>query len=338
MALDFPPSPRDFLAFRSSRTLAIAIIPLLLTLSYALRKKPRRSFKVPKNEERVLVLGASSGIGRSVARQYAARGARVCIVGRRESMLREVEAECRAARTAAGFPVSSPSDIFSVAADFASPDDMVRVRKAVEDAWGGLDTHVIAAGVSALQPLMAVAGAEVGRGIPLKDPTTKDIQHTANVALAAIRGNYLGPLIAAVAFVPMLSNTSKSPSVVLVNSLASVIPAPTRTLYASTKASSLVLYQALSIEHPSIRFTFLMPSTVEGNFRASAVDSGPVREKDPNAHGLKREDVARRCIQAVDNEEKAVFVPEAMRYAHLLYWIVPSFIEKMASKKYGFST
>lgn len=84
-------------------------------------------------QERVLVIGASSGIGRSVARQYAARGARVCIVGRRESMLQEVEAECRAARRAAGFPASSPADIFSVAADFASPDDMVRVRKAVED-------------------------------------------------------------------------------------------------------------------------------------------------------------------------------------------------------------
>lgn len=135
----------------------------------------------------------------------------------------------------------------------------------------------------------------------------------------------------------MLSNTSKAPSIVLVNSLASIIPAPTRTIYASTKASSLVLYQALSIEHPSIRFTFFMPSTVEGDFRASAVDSGPVREKDPNAHGLKREDVARRCIQAADNGEKAVFMPETMRYAHLLYWIVPSFIERMASRKYNFA-
>ena len=93
--------------------------------------------------------------------------------------------------------------------------------------------------------------------------------------------------------IPMLENTSAAPSIVLVNSLASVIPAPTRTIYASTKASSLVLYQALSIEHPRIAFTHYMPYTVEGDFRASAVDSGPVREKDPNATGLKREDVRR---------------------------------------------
>jgi short-subunit dehydrogenase len=133
-----------------------------------------------------------------------------------------------------------------------------------------------------------------------------------------------------------LSNTSKSPSIVLVNSLASVIPPPTRTLYASTKAASLVLYQALSIEHPNITFTFFLPSTVEGDFRASAVDHGPVRELDPNTRGLKREDVATRCIEAADNGEKAVFMPVSMRLGQLLYWIWPAFIEHVAKKKYNF--
>lgn len=136
--------------------------------------------------------------------------------------------------------------------------------------------------------------------------------------------------------IPTLENTSAAPSIVLVNSLASVIPAPTRTLYASTKASSLVLYQALSIEHPRIAFTHFMPYTVEGDFRASAVDSGPVRERDPSKTGLKREDVAARCIRAADAAEKAVFMPGWMRSAHLLYWAWPSFIEKKARKKYNF--
>jgi short-subunit dehydrogenase len=98
-----------------------------------------------------------------------------------------------------------------------------------------------------------------------------------------------------------LSNTS----ILLV---ASVIPAPTRTLYASTKVASLVLYQALSTEHPRIAFTVYMPFTVQalqGDFRASAVDAGPV--SDPNTHGLKREYVAQRCVQAIDKGEKTIF-------------------------------
>ena len=134
----------------------------------------------------------------------------------------------------------------------------------------------------------------------------------------------------------MLLNTSKSPSILLVNSLASVIPAPTRTLYASTKAASLVLYQALSIEHPKISFTVCMPSTVEGDFRASAVDAGPIREANPNEHGLKREFVAQRCIEAIDGGEKTVFIPVTMRFAHLFYWIWPSLVESGARKKYNF--
>lgn len=136
--------------------------------------------------------------------------------------------------------------------------------------------------------------------------------------------------------IPLLSKTSKSPAITLVSSLASVIAAPTRTIYASTKAASLVLYQALSIEHPNISFSLIIPSTVEGDFRASAVDSGPVREVDPNKHGLRREDVARRCIAAADAGEKTVFMPPFVRYGHLLYWIWPSFVEWRARKKYNF--
>lgn len=81
------------------------------------------------------------------------------------------------------------------------------------------------------------------------------------------------------------------------SSVAAVIPAPTRTLYAASKSSSLILFKALSIEHPQIRFTTVLPATVspfpiiparlnhthlnnkiEGDFRASAVDGGVVHE------------------------------------------------------------
>lgn len=135
----------------------------------------------------------------------------------------------------------------------------------------------------------------------------------------------------------MLTRTSKSPSILLVSSVAAIIPAPTRALYCSTKAASLLLFQALAIEHRDIAFTFIVPSTIEGNFRASAVDSGPVREKDPNKHGLKTDYVAQRCIQAVDQSETGmVLLPWAWRLAHWLYFTWPSVVERGAAKKYNF--
>ena len=52
----------------------------------------------------------------------------------------------------------------------------------------------------------------------------------------------------------------------------------------------------------------MLPSTVEGGFRASAVDGGPVREADPNKHGLKRAAVARAAVAGIDAGAKNVYV------------------------------
>ncbi|KAG5640680.1 hypothetical protein DXG03_007544 [Asterophora parasitica] len=313
----------------------LALLPVLLTLRrlYQHHSGARRTRKVAKIDERVLVLGASSGIGRSIANLYAARGARVCVVGRRQDKITEVVEECRTRGT-------TSSRILGVTADFADVEDMVKLRGQLETEWQGVDTVVVAAGVSALQPLMAVAGVESHSGGASFTPpqaSAESIQKAVDISAAATRGNYVGPLVSAITFIPLLTTTSAAPSILLISSLAALIPAPTRTLYASTKAASLVLYQALSIEHPRIAFTFFTPSTVEGDFRASAVDSGPVREKNPNTHGLKREEVARRCVRAVDVGEKTVFMPNLMRFGHFLYWVWPAFVEWRARKKYNFS-
>ena len=98
----------------------------------------------------------------------------------------------------------------------------------------------------------------------------------------------------------------------------------------------MVLYQALSIEHPSIAFSFVLPSTVAGSFRASAVDQGAVRESDPNLSGLKIDVVADRCIRAIDNGEKMVIMPLTMNVAPFLYALWPSLVDSFTRKKYRY--
>ncbi len=68
--------------------------------------------------------------------------------------------------------------------------------------WSGLDTLVVCAGVSALRPLLEVAGLERkdGKFSPAQ-ASAEGVQHTVDVAHAAIRGNYIGPLVCAVTFV-----------------------------------------------------------------------------------------------------------------------------------------
>jgi hypothetical protein len=68
--------------------------------------------------------------------------------------------------------------------------------------WDGIDTLIITAGVSALQPLMSVAGVTASKDGPsLPHATTEGINYAVSVAKAALDGNFFGPYVAAITFV-----------------------------------------------------------------------------------------------------------------------------------------
>jgi len=308
--------------------LPLSLAPLLY--SFFIRRKSKRREVIPPRQERVLILGASSGIGRAIAHLYAARDAYVCIVARRDDKLEAVKAECVEL-----LPSREEAKILKVNEDFSHPEGLLRVRAILEKEWSGLDTLVVNAGVSALQPLLTVAGVNRDDfGTRMTD--LNGLTRVRDVAAAAVRGNFTGPLLSAVTYIPFLAKTSKSPSILLVSSIAAVIPAPTRTLYAASKAASLLLFQSLSIEHPEIRFTYVLPSTVEGDFRNSAVDGGPIRET--LSKTLKKDVVARECIRAIDVGQRTLWLPSVFRFFHLLYWTIPSMIDDGARKKYNFKS
>ncbi|KAI1148246.1 short-chain dehydrogenase [Nemania diffusa] len=311
-----------------SRHLAGAVtftaIAAVFVLRHIIKARNHRSKRVRPTEERVLILGASSGLGRTLAKQYAARGAKVCAVARRSEPLARLTQECG-------------DRCLPFVADFTQAADMERLRGQLLRQWDGLDTLHICAGVSAVQPVMALTGINSGD----EDPDALSVQFAAEIAGRATQGNFVGPLIAAMTFIPMMKRTSASPAILLVSSVAAVVPAPTRALYAATKAASLLLFQSLAIEHPAIAFTCVLPATIEGNFRSSAVDADPTQKIDEtNKKGLKLDYVASRCAEAVDQGSRGNVVIPWFPYAiaHHLYYIWPSFIEKQARKKYNFMT
>ncbi|EPT01353.1 hypothetical protein FOMPIDRAFT_17804, partial [Fomitopsis schrenkii] len=78
---------------------------------------------------------------------------------------------------------------------------------------------------------------------------------------------------------PLFQNTSTAPSILLISSHATLVPVPTRPLYGSTKGASLLLYQSLAIEHSAVTFSFAIPATVAGSFRASPLGGGSARSQ-----------------------------------------------------------
>ncbi len=86
--------------------------------------------------KRVIVSGASSGIGRATAERFAREGWHVCVTARREAELRRVVAE---------FP---PGEHLVCPGDYSDPATAAAIGQQIAQRWGGLDALVNCAGVS----------------------------------------------------------------------------------------------------------------------------------------------------------------------------------------------
>uniref|UniRef100_A0A3B1J344 Hydroxysteroid (11-beta) dehydrogenase 1-like a n=1 Tax=Astyanax mexicanus TaxID=7994 RepID=A0A3B1J344_ASTMX len=83
---------------------------------------------------KVLVTGASTGIGEQIAYHYARLGAQIVITARRENVLKEVVKKCE--------DLGAQKALY-IAADMANPTDVDRVVEFAEKKLGGLDYLVL---------------------------------------------------------------------------------------------------------------------------------------------------------------------------------------------------
>lgn len=100
--------------------------------------------------KRIVIVGATSGIGREVARQLLRRGYRIGVAGRRETALQELKAE-------------APQQVACHKLDVTANDAPARLLALVEE-LGGMDVFLLSAGIgkqnAALQSGIELATAE----------------------------------------------------------------------------------------------------------------------------------------------------------------------------------
>ncbi|OMC49091.1 SDR family oxidoreductase [Mycobacterium sp. IS-1264] len=125
------------------------------------------------NGKRALVTGASSGIGKEVARAYLQAGAEVAIAARHSEVLEEVANELAAAG----------GRVLPVSCDVTRPDQVDGMLDRVTAELGGIDIAVCNAGIVAVTPMLEMSPEEFQR---IQDTNVKGVFLTAQAAARAM--------------------------------------------------------------------------------------------------------------------------------------------------------
>lgn len=176
---------------------------------------------------RLLVVGASSGVGAEVARLAGSEGARLALAARRGDRLAEVAADIGAALPVAG--------------DVCVEEDALRMVDEAVAAFGGLDAVVYAVGVS---PLLSMA-----------DATQADWR-------AVFDSNVIGAAMVSSAAAPHLLDSGGR--LVLLSSKSVRRPWPDLSLYTTSKIALDGLIRCLPVEFPGLRVTRVVVGNTGG--------------------------------------------------------------------------
>ena len=110
----------------------------------------RKSRRFSWDQKRVLITGGSRDLGLALARQVAARGARLAICGQTVDQLDHSVREVR----------RYTRDAIGIACDMRDPNSVTRTMAEIESEFGGVDVLVNLAGINAAGPFDSITQAE----------------------------------------------------------------------------------------------------------------------------------------------------------------------------------
>jgi len=231
------------------------------------------------------ITGASSGIGAALAREWAARGARIILSGRDEARLTQV------ADGIDGETLILPFDVRDEAA-------MKAATKQAVDWHGGVDIFIANAGISqrsaAVDTDMAVYREII------------DIDLTAQIA-------------ATQALLPHLV-ARQSGTLLFISSIAGKVGVPMRTAYCAAKFGLIGYADALRAElsQQGVSVHVVCPGSVATDVSRNALTAdGSKRGRSDKVidNGIAPDEAAKRIVDAVKANQREIIVAEGMEEA-----------------------
>ncbi len=245
----------------------------------------------------VVVTGASSGIGRQVALDFAARGAAVVLAARRADRLSEVARDCERAGGSAE----------PVAGDVAAEGFVEALVARALVRFGRLDVVVNNAGVPKHKQFF--------------DVTPDDVEHT-------LRVNLIAPARLVVAALPAMLRQAEG-WIVNVSSVAGKLPPPREAVYAASKFGLTGLTEGLWLD--------LAGSNVHACVvHVGPIDTEIWQKTDePTAfrgRKLPPSAVSAAVFRAIERRLHEVWVPGRMRLAWWLRLVAPGLFRAGAAR------
>jgi short-subunit dehydrogenase len=261
------------------------------------------------NHMSVVITGASAGIGRALAEELSARGARLVLAARRAERLDELNASL------GGGHLVVPTDV-------GVPEQCEALLARALGEFGRIDTLVCNAGYGFLRPVIETPDAELRQIFQTNLFGTTDC---IRPAVAAMRGQ-----------TPREGRGGWRGQVVIVTSAVARRGLPYFGAYSATKAAQLALAEAMRVElrGERIAVTTVHPVGTDTEFGdVSAARSGGRR---PVTRGEVRQsarDVARAIVRGIERPRPEVWPLRPARWALGLATLLPSVVDRMLARR-----
>jgi NAD(P)-dependent dehydrogenase (short-subunit alcohol dehydrogenase family) len=252
----------------------------------------------PINQQVVAVVGASSGIGRSTALEFAKRGAKVVVSARSQSGLSSLVNEIS----------QFGGEAIAIPADVSSFEQVQEIANKTVDHFGRLDTWVHLAATAVFAPFEQVTPEEFKRVIEV---------------------NLMGQVYGAMAALPHLRRTGKG-ALIHVSSVEARRSLPLQSSYAASKHAIEGFLDSLRVElqhdNVPISVTNVMPATINTPFYNKGLTKLGVQPTGVPPY-YQPELVAQSILHVAEHPTRDIIVGDVGRVLDLLQKVSPHLVD-----------
>jgi len=253
------------------------------------------------NGEVVIITGASSGIGKACAFEFADNGALVVLAARRYNELKKVEAEIK----------KCGGEAYSVKTDVKNIEDCKNLVDKTIEKYGKIDVLINNAGIS-----MRANFEDLDLSV------IKELMDT----------NFYGAVYCTKYALPYL--LKQKGTIIAISSISGLTPLPGRTGYCASKYAMNGFFNTLRLENikKGLNVLVVHPGFTSSNIRKAALNKlGVPQIETPRDEGkmMSASDVAQIITKATINRDKNLILTQQGKLTVLLHKIFPSMTDRI---------